>query len=283
LTDTGTVLISGTRAAEIARLPSKVALATADLTEGLRHYWLWLALGQQDIRLRYRGSLLGPFWQTLTTAVMIAGMGVIYSQLFHIQLENYLPLLALGLIFWLFVSSLVTEGCNTFISAQPIIQQVKLPYSIHVYRLIYRNLLTLGHNIVIVPIVLWLYPPPVQPLQLVSLVPGLALVLLNGGWIGLLLGMLSARFRDVPPIVGSVMQVVFFITPVMWSVASLGGNAWWVELNPIFAMIDVLRAPLLGMPVSPYSWPLLVGMTGIGCALSFGFFIRFRHRLAFWV
>jgi ABC-type polysaccharide/polyol phosphate export permease len=258
-------------------------LALADLVEGLRQYWLWIALGQQDIRLRYRGSLLGPFWQTLTTAVMIAGMGAIYSQLFRIQLENYLPMLALGLIFWMFISALVTEGCNTFISAQTIIQQVKLPYSVHVYRLLYRNLLTLGHNLVIVPIVLWVYPHSLQPLQLMSLVPGLALVFLNGAWMGFLLGMLSARFRDVPPIVASVIQVFFFITPVMWSVAALGENAWWAELNPIFAMIDVLRAPLLGMPASPYSWPILLGITGTGCALTFGFFARFRHRLAFWV
>jgi len=260
-----------------------VALALGDLAEGLRRSWLWAALAQQDLRLRYRGSVLGPFWQTLTTAVMIAGMGFIYSKLFRIRVDSYLPMLALGLIFWMFVSALVTESCTTFTAVQGIIQQVKLPFSVHVYRLLYRNLLTLAHNFLIVPVVLLIFPQPIQFWRLLELVPALALILVNGAWLAILLGMISARFRDVPPIVASVVQVVFFVTPVMWPLAALGAAARWVELNPLFAMIDVLRAPLLGVSQAPYSWTILIGMTVLGCATAFAFFARFRHRLAFWV
>jgi ABC-type polysaccharide/polyol phosphate export permease len=271
------------RIAESARQPSRAALAASDLLDGLRRSWLWMALAQQDIKLRYRGSILGPFWQTLTTAVMIAAMGVIYSKLFHAELANYLPMLAVGLIIWTFVAGLVTEGCTTFTAVQAMIQQVKLPFSLHVYRLVYRNILTLAHNFVIVPIVLVLFPHAVGFWPLMSVLPGFALIVLNGIWISLLLGMVSARFRDVPPIVLSIVQVVFFLTPVMWSIRALGANAWWARLNPFFAAIDVVRAPLIGVPVEPYSWPILGGMTVVGCVGGFAFFVRFRHRLAFWV
>lgn len=283
LTDTGTLLEARAAVAEFTGRPSRVALAVADLVDGLRQSWLWAMLGQQDIKLRYRGSVLGPFWQTLTTAVMIAGMGIIYSKLFHTDLKSYLPMLTVGLIFWGFIAGLVTEGCGTFTAVQGIIQQVKLPFALHVYRLVYRNLLTLGHNFVIVPIVLLIFPRPIEPWRLLELVPALALILVNGIWIGILLGMISARFRDIPPIVASIVQILFFMTPVMWPVESLGANAWWAQLNPLFAMLDVMRSPLLGMPLAHYSWIILIGMTIFGCAGTFAFFARFRHRLAFWV
>ena len=124
---------------------------------------------------------------------------------------------------------MITEGCGTFYSVQGIIQQVKLPFSLHAYRLVYRNLLILLHNFVIIPIVLMIFPQPIEWLRLLELGPGLALIVLNGVWVSILLGMISARFRDVPPIVASIVQVVFFITPIFWPAdgarpASLAGR-----------------------------------------------------------
>lgn len=271
------------RIAELAEPRTRASLAVADLLEGMRKSWLWTTLAQQDVKLRYRGSILGPFWQTLTTGAMIGGMGLIYSRLFRTDLYDYLPMLSVGLIFWTLIAGIVTEGCGTFVAVQGIIQQVKLPFSLHAYRLVYRNLLTLAHNFVIVPIVLLIYPHPIDWLRLLELVPGLVLITITGVWASILLGMISARFRDVPPIVASIVQVVFFMTPVMWPIQALGLNAWWAQLNPFFAAIDVLRGPLLGQPIAPHSWTILVMTTALGCAASFAFFARFRSRIAFWV
>ena len=271
------------RIEELPEAPTRAGLAVVDLINGIRNCWLWTTLAEQDVKLRYRGSILGPFWQTLTTGVMIGGMGFIYSKLFHTDLHDYLPMLSVGLIFWTFIAGMVTEGCGTFISVHGIIQQVKLPFSLHAYRLVYRNLLTLAHNFVIIPIVLFLFPHPIVWMRLIELLPGLVLISITGVWVSILLGMISARFRDVPPIVGSIVQVVFFVTPVMWPVQALGPYAWWAQLNPFFAAIDVLRSPLLGQPTSPYSWTILMIMTAFGCAASFAFFARFRSRIAFWV
>jgi ABC-type polysaccharide/polyol phosphate export permease len=284
MTHSQTVPDAGTsRIVELMEPPTRVGLAVIDLVEGVRKSWLWTTLAQQDVKLRYRGSILGPFWQTLTTAVMIGGMGFIYSKLFHTDLHDYLPMLSVGLIFWMFIAGMVTEGCGTFIAVQGIIQQVKLPFSLHAYRLVYRNLLTLAHNFVIIPIVLWLFPHSIVWTRLIELVPGLVLITIIGVWVSVLLGMISARFRDVPPIIASIVQVVFFVTPVMWPVQALGTNAWWAQLNPFFAAIDVLRGPLLGQPTARYSWAILMIMTVFGCAVSFAFFARFRSRIAFWV
>lgn len=262
--------------------PSRLAQGALDLLSGLRKSWLWTEVAKQDIRLRYRGSILGPFWLTISTLVMIGSMGFLYAKLFHTAVSSYLPFLTIGLVTWQFLSALITEGCGTFTTASSIIQQVPLPYSVHVYRVVFRNLLVLAHNAVIIPIVLWIFR--VTPhWEVVWVLPALLVVCLNGVWFGVLFGMVSARFRDVPPIVASFVQVVFFVTPIFWSADSLGKWRALGELNPLFAAIDVIRAPLLGVPLAPHSWTVLLAVTLVGCAGTFAVFARFRFRIPFWV
>jgi ABC-2 type transport system permease protein/lipopolysaccharide transport system permease protein len=262
---------------------TRAGCAAADIRAGFEQSWLWMRLAHQDMRLRYRGSMLGPFWQTITTVILIGSMGYIYAKLFRVQLHDYLPLLTGGLVLWNFVAGMITEGTGTFDAVRGIIQQVKLPLSLHAYRLVYRNLLILAHSFVIIPIVLIIFPHPIEWIRLVEIVPGLVLASINGVAISITLGMVCARFRDVPPIVASIVQVVFFVTPIVWPPSALGANAWWLVMNPLYAAIDVMRSPMLGMPTSPHSWSILVIVTIVNCALSFALFSRFRARIAFWV
>ena len=131
--------------------PGRVALAWRDLVDGFGKSWMWSALALQDIKLRYRGSVLGPFWLTISTLVMVVAMGVIYARLFRVDVATYLPYLSLGLIVWQTLSSTITEGCETFVREQSVIQQVPIPFSIHAYRTVCRNFIVLAHNLVILP------------------------------------------------------------------------------------------------------------------------------------
>jgi len=270
--------------ADTAALPeaSRTAEALADLAAGLARSWIWSALSYQDIKLRYRGSLLGPFWVTLTNLILVVAMGGIYGALFHIQTEIYVPFLMCGLSIWQFISTMATEGCATFTAAADVIQQVPLPFSIQAYRTVYRNLIVLAHNAVIIPFGLVIFDVPVS-WHLFEVVPAMLVLCLNGLWISLLLGTISTRFRDIPPIVANFVQVVFFVTPIFWPLAAAGSWASFLALNPVFAAIDVLRSPLLGGPPEPASWPILLACTVIGGVGSLAVFIRFRARIAYWI
>jgi ABC-type polysaccharide/polyol phosphate export permease len=262
--------------------PSNLLQAATDLISGLSKSWLWIELAHQDIKLKYRGSMLGPFWLTISTIVMITSMGFLYAKLFHVDTATYLPFLTVGIIFWNFVASLINEGCGTFTSVQSVIQQVPLPFSVHAYRLVYRNIVVLAHNLAIVPIVNVIFHVPTN-LSIVWTVPAFAVLVVNGLWVSIFFGMLSARYRDVPPIVGSFVQVIFFVTPVFWHPNTLGVWRPIGELNPLFAAIDVVRAPILGETAAPHSWTILLLLTVIGSAMTFLLFARFRTRIAFWV
>jgi ABC-type polysaccharide/polyol phosphate export permease len=269
-------------AAQWPPLPSRAALAWRDLADGFGKSWMWTALALQDIKLRYRGSVLGPFWLTISTLVMVVAIGVIYGRLFHVNITTYLPYLALGLIVWQTLSSIITDGCETFLREQSVIQQVPIPFSIHAYRNVCRNLIVLAHNLVIVPIGLVLFAIPVD-WHILEIIPGFLLLAINGFWISILLGLISARFRDVPPIVASFLQVLFFVTPIIWPIEMLGNWQAIAALNPLFAAIDVVRAPLLGVATAENSWTALLIMTVLGCGVTFAVFARFRTRIAYWI
>jgi ABC-2 type transport system permease protein/lipopolysaccharide transport system permease protein len=262
--------------------PPRAVEALLDVAAGFSRAWMWSALAYQDIRLRYRGSLLGPFWITLTNLVMLVAMGTIYSALFRMEVSTYIPYLMTGLLIWQFLSTIVNESCSTFTAAQDVIQQVPLPFSIQAYRTVYRNLVVLAHNAVIIPFGLILFRVSLN-WHVLEVVPGLLVLSINGLWISLFLGTVSTRFRDVPPIVVNAVQVVFFITPIFWPIDAVGDWKPLLMLSPVFAAIDVVRAPLLGQAVAAHSWPILLICTTLGGIVGLGFFMRFRERIAYWI
>lgn len=261
-----------------ARLP----LALQDLSKGLSQWWMWSAMAWQDILQRYRGSMLGPFWLTLSMAITIVALGILYSNLFKVDIQSYLPFLCLGMISWTLLSSILQDGCYAFINAENIIKQIRIPFSAHVYRVIYRNLLIAAHNIVVYVVVMLYFDIGVSAVTLLVFV-GIAAVVINGVWICLLLGMICARFRDVPQIVISLVQVVFFVSPIIWRPELLGDRLWLARLNPAYGFIDVLRAPLLNTLPDPASWATVLGVTVVGWTITLAMFTRFRARLPYWV
>ncbi len=261
---------------------SRVERAKRDVMLGLRSVWLWTALAVQDLRLRYRGSMLGPFWITLSTAVMVVAMGGLYPYIFRINTTQYLPYLVCGLVVWQYMSVIIADGCQTFIIGAGMIQQVRLPFSVHACRIVFRTLLVLAHNAVLIPIVL-LFTQTITTASIVLLVPALGLYAVVSFGLCILLGMLSARFRDVPQIIGSVLQIAFFVTPIFWSADSMGRLQTVVELNPLFAFVDITRAPLIGKPFAPYSWAVAIVTTVLICSLAGVLFVRLRGRIAYWV
>jgi ABC-type polysaccharide/polyol phosphate export permease len=243
---------------------------------------VWFHLAWQEIKQRYRRSLLGPFWIAINTGVFVAAMGPLYGKLLNQPIGSYFQHLSVSFVVWTFVSSYINEATSAYITAEGFIKQVKLPYSVFILKTLTRNFLIFLHNLSITVVVLFFFPP-----QSFSLVPlallGLLLVAVNLLWIGTLVAMLCARFRDIPQIVSSAIQVLFFLTPIMWKAEMLGEHTGVADWNLIYHLIEVVRTPLLGEPVKLLSWYVSIGSAVLGSALVFGFFCRYRARISYWV
>ena len=256
--------------------------ALTDLASGLALWPLWGRLGWYDILQRYRRSILGPFWLTLSMAIMVIALGVLYAELFNTQIHDFLPFLCVGLLVWNFISSFLTEGGTLFTGAESHIKQIRLPYSVYVYRSSWSKLIIFAHNFVIYLGVLGYFEIWPGAVALLA-VPGLLLLLINGALASLYVGMLSARFRDVPQLINSVVQIIFFITPIMWKPELLQTRTYITDFNPFFHLLEIVRAPLLGGVPATENYLVVLLITVINVVIVGAFFTRFRARIAYWV
>lgn len=258
-------------------------LARADFIEGIRKWRIWLLLGWQDIRIRYRRSVLGPFWITLSMGVIICTMGVLYGHLFKVNLAEYLPFLATGMLAWSFISVMLLESPSIFVDSQTFIKQVKLPYSIFIMRMLTRNTIIFLHNILIV-IPILLYFKVHLNFSLLFLIWGVFVILFGVFFYGLMLGCLNGRYRDINPIVASLVQILFFLSPIMWPPQNLPQKyTYLVKFNPIAQYVALIREPLLGHIPSWYTVFFTFTVSFLGMVMAFKFFARVRHRVVFWL
>src|ERR1700761_2047269 len=125
--------------------------AWRDVSVGLIDWRGWLLLGMNDIRQRYRRSRLGPFSVTPAVATPIVSLGLLYAYLLHQPLELYLPYLGTSFVVWGLLSGIVLDACSVFIASEGFLRQVPMPKSVFVHRMLVRNVVTFGHNLIILP------------------------------------------------------------------------------------------------------------------------------------
>jgi ABC-type polysaccharide/polyol phosphate export permease len=254
-------------------------MAFEDLRNSVHRLGLAWSLARHDVVSRYRGSILGPFWITLSMGFMVLGIGLVYANLFGISVHDFLPLVALGIVFFGTISSTITEGCDSFVSAKNMLSQTNLPMFTFVWRTVLRNVINLAHHMVIVVAVLIIYGYW-RKMSPVGALIGLVFLVANAGWISMLVGIVSARFRDVPQVVTSIMQFAIFVTPVFWPAERLKGAKHAVlDFNPFFHMLEAVRAPLLGAPIAPHTYSTLALMALLGWSLAFSLFAVTRRRI----
>ena len=265
------------------------ARAFADLKSGFDQRELWAHLGWQDIKQRYRRSFLGPIWITIATGATSLAMGLMYSVLFGQDIAVLLPHITIGLIVWGFIAGCILEGADVFSSNIGLITQLPAPLSVHIYRLVWRQILLFGHNLIIYFILLAVFRIDIHWTIFTAFV-ALGLLAINGAWVAIVFGIVSTRFRDIRPILESVVQLLFFMTPIVWmtdTITQNGGKyadrARLAELNPLFHYLAIIRDPMLGNKQAAYHWYIVLAITVAGCALAMYFLRNYRARVPYWV
>ena len=269
---------------EDSGLRSLSETAAGDLLRGFRKRELWGRLGWLDVKRRYRRTTIGPFWTSITLAFYVLTVGTVGAAIWHQNIYDYLPFLVSGMIVWTLVSSIILESCSLFIAGQSLFRNIRFDYSVLAYALVWRNFLVLLHNFAVYFLVVVVLKPSLLGFTALLAVPGLALVLVNAVWVSLLFGMFCLRFRDVPPLVASVMQIAMLITPLFWPADTLTGirRFVFIDLNPLYHVVDIVRAPLIGQMPDPISYGVMIAMTIGGWWLTYEMFGRFRKRIAYW-
>jgi len=258
-------------------------LLGSDFVASIVQWRFWFALGWNDIAKQYRRSFLGPLWISLNTGFFVVAFGLVGAQLFKVDLATYLPYFAVGHVFFGFFSLVMNEACQAFVQAEGYLKHAASPKLIHVFRGVLRNLLALAHNFLILAAVL-AWSGGLAKLKFFYFILALALCAVAAFLAMGIVATICTRFRDVPMIISSVMQVMFFLTPVMWRPDQLTERAQWlVTINPFALFLDLARKPLLGEtpPVGSYVDALMV------VALLLLIFVPImawaRGKLVYWI
>lgn len=260
-----------------------------DLVRGFQQRELWLLLGWQDIKQRYRRSVLGPLWITIATGVMAIALGLLYSVLFEIPLAEFLPHVTVGLIMWNFISGCIKEGSDIFIDNEGLIKQLPSALSVHVYRLVWKQLLFLCHNLVIWVILMLVFPRDLG-WEVLLVIPAMALLVINGVWVAMFFGIVATRYRDVSPLLEAGTQLLFYVTPIVWMTSTLEDNIQGLEsranlaqLNPLYHYLEIVRAPMIGAELPAYHWWVVLAFTAAGLVLALLAMRQWRFRVSYWV
>lgn len=255
-----------------------------DLFSPLRNNEFWVFMGGNDIKYKYRRTLLGPFWLMLTNTAYIAMLAFIFGALFKNDDPTYVSYVASGVVFWNFIGQVLRESSVVYVDKKGFLMQTGTfrPAQL-VYWIIWRNVIILAHQIPIIILTLLIFHVMPNPVIALWFIPGFLMLLMILLPVGLTLGLMTARLRDLEPLITMALTMLFFVTPIMWHPEQLGdleSIVWW---NPATYLLDLVRQPLLGHPIDPMIYVVSAGMAVCAWVVAIFLYWRFSRRIVFWV
>ena len=270
-----------------APLRDQIRAGVADLRESWSDRRIWLLTAAVSVGNKYRRTVLGPWWLTLTTLMFIFGLAILRIGLNGGDLREAIPYVGLGFIGFMLIAGGITSGANVYVSSGNQLSTTRRPYSSYVFQSNTTVFIDFLHNAVVIVILAVVFAIPLT-LAWGWSVLATALIVLSGVGVGLWLGPVVARFRDVGPMVGAIVRLLFFLTPIFWSIDQLEvtGRASFAWYNPLTYQLLAFRDPILGTthsnaPINPMLMAAL--LTVFNLTLGIIVFIKTRSRLPYWV
>ena len=254
-----------------------------ELVGGIRHWRISHLIGVRELRHRYARSNLGQLWLTLSTAIMIGLLAIVWSLLWNQPVHELMPYIGTSLIMWNYLSYVLTDCTSIFIAQGDLYRNQKMNFSVSIYSVIYKNTIMLAHNLIIIVVLIVAFNVPIN-WYLLQIVPAFALTWIGMVWLGYIIAMICVRYRDIIQVITTWLAVVIYITPVMWKPDFLPRRYHLIiELNPLAQYLEILRNPLLGQPVNSYAWYSTTIFALGGCLIAVAVIGRYQRRIIFWM
>ena len=260
-----------------------LALGYTDLAQGIRDWRVSHLMGLNEIRRRYARSKIGQFWVTISTAIMVAALGLVWSSLWKTPIGELLPFISISLILWGLMTGALGEAATVFVQSGPMYLNQGMSFSTAIYALIYRNLLIFAHNLPVVVATMIIFSVPLRATAILAL-PGFVFLVVTLLWLGYLVAIACVRFRDLTQVVQSGLLIAFFVTPILWKPEQiLFQSPYFLLLNPFAALLAVVREPLLGQLPSISDWLIAVTFSVGGFVLTLPLIGYCKRRIIYWI
>ena len=255
-----------------------------DVVRSATLWQIWTRLGVQDVRLKFRRSVLGPGWVFANLAVLVISIGFIYANLLGQDPREFIPYLTIGLITWSYLTSSIVDGGNAFLNSEGYIKQISLPIYVYIFRVFVSINLTAFISLGAFVVVGAIYRVPIG-FGTLFVVPGVAIMMVASLLLITIFAHLNARFRDIAQMASVGMQVLFYVTPVIFPADLLSRRrnlSLVVELNPMYHLLEVVRRPLVsGVAAEWHSYAAAGVILLVLAAVASGVIAYFQRRIVF--
>jgi len=270
-----------------APYPEQFMATFADINRSWKERNSWMLAAVRALGNRYKRTYLGPWWITLTSLLFIFGLSQLRIGLGGGDWKEALPYVGLGFIVFGLIIGGIQSGASVFARGGDTMLTSRLPISSLIFRNNFEQVLDFLHDAVAILVIIIVFDIAFSWRWIESLVAVVFMVLSSIG-IGMWLGPLANRFRDVGPLIAVYTRILFFLTPVFWSIdmVSENGREYLAWYNPLTYQLLAFRDPILGSTHNPPIGISPLGITAIlavvNLALGFIVFSKYRTKQVYW-
>ena len=255
------------------------------LAESFRRPTFWTYSGWLDIVTKYRRSRLGIFWVLVPPIIYIWGLSAYFSTLQQMDIGRFAAHVGVGFLLFRVLMTSINDCSGVLASQQAFILDGHTRLTDFVLLVVTKALFYFILALPILAIALWSAPHVSAEGLLMSGVT-VPILLLNALWMGVVFSLLGARFPDVQELMGSLFIFGFVLTPIIWHAEQVPPGSLQYKLmflNPLYHLIEMVRAPILGQVVHMSTYIYVGVMTLIGWSLAAVTYRRYAAFVPLWL
>ena len=221
-------------------------------------------------------------WIPLSLLIFLLVKILVFGFFAPVSLSYFAVWVGVGFWVWRYISNTIMEGANLFVKSRSWILGTNLPLSLFVFQSLTRTIIHFAFGFIAVLFVFVWAQVRIQFEWFYSLL-GLFGLLLNLAWMQILLALICSRFRDFIHLTATIMQVMFFLTPILFVPEQLGSYAYLLNFNPFTHYIAIIRDPIVTGTFPLLSWAVVIGVGLIGWVTSLIALTKLREKVAFYL
>lgn len=245
-------------------------------------YFLWLNPAVHDVKIKYRKSILGPWWNVIANIIFVILLSLIWSQILNLPIRDYIIHIYVGLIVWAYLNDIVNSSVTLLTGKfSNYYKNSYIPLLSINLRNVFSAFISFIHNLPIIIIFMILNSNEIHNFFLFFI--GLIFLFFHSIWLSLILTAFGTRYTDVRPLVISLMSIGTLVTPIMWKKDMLGKYSELVYLNPFTHIIDIIRDPIINNSFNGYLILTNFIILIIGFLIA-SIILKYKgHRIIFWI
>ena len=239
-------------------------------------------LATLDIKIKYRRTYLGPWWNSLTILFISLIISIVWGLVLKNEFNEFFFELFVNLTIWFYIIGFLTESTEVFSKKfSRILINSNLPIENHVLRSCFYNFILYIHNFPLI-ILIYFFNIDFSYIHFLFLIIGMFLILINSFFIILVIGVICARFRDIAAFIKMITAPLMLLTPVIWKKEQLGQYELYAYLNPFTSYVEIISFPLLGKEITylPYAINFLILL--ILSLITLVIYKKYKQKLALW-